>query len=92
MILCVHKGPTGGSEKDDDGAPNIPKTFVDGVLNWAHKYSTLAFPSEIIVSNQPVTLMDRSQQVQVPVLPRGQTTGNPFSSICQGLLGSCSVK
>ena len=73
-------------KKEDDGAPNIPKTFVDGVLNWAHKYSTLAFPSEIIVSNQPVTLMDRSQQVQVPVLLGGKLRATRFHPSAKGYL------
>ena len=68
-------------EKEDDG-PNVSQSFITNVLNWAHKYSTMAFPAEISVITQPVTLTDRSKQVQVPVYPGG-SLGRPFSSICK---------
>lgn len=73
-------------KKEDEGALNVPKTFVDGVLNWAHKFSTLAFPTEIIVSGSPVTLMDRAQQVQVPVLPGGKLRATRFHPSAKGYL------
>ena len=65
-------------KKEDAGTLKIPKTFVDGALSWAHKYSTLALPIEIIVTKNTVTLMDRSQQVQVPVQPGGKLRATRF--------------
>ena len=70
----------------EDTAPKVSQTFVDGVLNWAHKYSTMAFPSEITVVNDPVTLMDRSQQVQVPVSPGGKLRATRFHPSAKGYL------
>jgi len=70
----------------DSGKPVISQTFVDSVLKWAHKYSTLAFPAEISVLSQPVTLTDRSQQVQVPVSPGGKLRATRFHPSAKGYL------
>ena len=70
----------------DSGKPVISQTFVDSVLKWAHKYSTLAFPTEISVLSQPVTLTDRSQQVQVPVSPGGKLRATRFHPSAKGYL------
>jgi len=51
--------------------PKVSKTFMQEVLSWAGRNSTLAFPAQIAVSKQAITLTDRSQQVQVPVRPGG---------------------
>ena len=72
-------------EKEDDG-PNVSQSFITNVLNWAHKYSTMAFPAEISVITQPVTLTDRSKQVQVPVYPGGKLRATRFHPSAKGYL------
>ncbi len=62
----------------ESAEPKISKSFVQEVLAWANKNSTLAFPCEISISNQAVTLTDRSQQVQVPVRPGGVLRAKGF--------------
>jgi CRP-like cAMP-binding protein len=41
--------------------------FSQKVISWAQKNSTLAFPSEVMVKNEKLTLMDRSQKVKQSV-------------------------
>jgi len=62
----------------DSGKPVVSQTFIDEVIKWAHKNSTIAFPVEVSVLNQSVTLMDSSQQVQVPVAPGGKLRATRF--------------
>ncbi len=54
----------------DSPAPPSP-TFIASVLDWARTHLTLAFPAEVVITNFPVTLTDRTQQVKVPVKPGG---------------------
>ena len=72
--------------QEDSGAPKVSQSYIQDVLAWAHKYSTLAFPAEIEVAEQPVTLMDRSQQVQVPVPPGGKLRATRFHPSAKGYL------
>jgi len=41
--------------------------FSQDVVAWAQRNSTLAFPAEVLVKNEKLTLMDRSQKVKQPV-------------------------
>jgi hypothetical protein len=41
--------------------------FSKDVVAWAQRNSTLAFPAEVLVKNEKLTLMDRSQKVKQPV-------------------------
>jgi CRP-like cAMP-binding protein len=64
--------------KQEPTEPKVSKTFVQEVIAWAHKNSTLAFPSEITITETAITLTDRSQQVQVPVRPGGELRAMRF--------------
>jgi len=41
--------------------------FSKEVLSWAKRNSTLAFPQEVAVMKEKITLTDRSQKVKIPV-------------------------
>ena len=71
---------------DEDDGPKVSQSFMQEVLNWAHKYSTMAFPAEISVTDKPVTLTDRSQQVQVPVPAGGKLRATRFHPSAKGYL------
>ena len=43
------------------------KEFSRKVLTWAQRNSTMAFPTEVLLKNEMLTLMDRSQKVKQPV-------------------------
>ena len=77
-IVRAQKARSVETEPVDSGKLVVSQTFVDEVIKWAHKYSTLAFPVEVSVVQEPVTLMDRSQQVQVPVSPGGKLRATRF--------------
>ncbi len=85
-IVRAQRARTEEVKKSDDEGPKVAQSFIDDVLKWAHKYSTMAFPAEITVSNMPVTLMDRSQQVQVPVEPGGKLKARGFHPSAKGYL------
>lgn len=72
--------------KEDPGPPKVSQSFVQNVLKWATQYSTMAFPAEISVLQDPVTLMDRSQQVQVPVPPGGKLRATRFHPSAKGYI------
>ncbi len=47
--------------------PLIPQEFIDQIKEWAHQYSTLAFPSEVKVMDEPVTLSDLELKANVEI-------------------------
>ena len=72
--------------KEESGVAKVSQTFVDEVLSWAHKNSTLSFPAEITLANQGITLTDRSKQVQVPVPVGGMLRATRFHPSAAGYL------
>ena len=72
--------------KDESGVTKVSQSFVDEVLSWAHKNSTLSFPAEIILTNEGITLTDRSKQVQVPVPVGGALRATRFHPSAAGYL------
>ena len=47
--------------------PLIPQEFIDQIKEWAHQYSTLAFPCEVKVMDEPVTLSDLELKTNVEI-------------------------
>ena len=47
--------------------PLIPQEFIDQIKEWAHQYSTLAFPCEVKVMDEPVTLSDLELKANVEI-------------------------
>lgn len=45
-----------GTNPSDLYVPLIPQEFIDQIKEWTHQYSTLAFPVEVKVLEEPVTL------------------------------------
>jgi CRP-like cAMP-binding protein len=78
--------------KPESTEPKVSKTFVQEVIAWAHKNSTLAFPSEITITETAITLTDRSQQVQVPVRPGGELRAMRFHPSAQDYLIVAQLK
>jgi predicted phage tail protein len=72
--------------KEESDVPKVSQTFVDEVLSWARKNSTLSFPAEITLANQGITLTDRSKQVQVPVAVGGMLRATRFHPSAAGYL------
>jgi len=56
---------------EDSGAPKVSAEFKQNLLKWAQQNSTVAFPAEIVLLNDPVSLTDKSQQVKVPIAVGG---------------------
>jgi hypothetical protein len=73
------------TEKESD-VPKVSQIFVDEVLNWAHKNSIRAFPADITVANEGVTLTDRSQQIQLPIPVGGRLRALRFHPSADGYL------
>ncbi len=70
----------------DSDQPNVSDAFVDSVLGWAKRYSTVAFPVEVIVKSELVTLTDRARQAQVPVRPGEKIRAKGFHPQAPNLL------
>jgi CRP-like cAMP-binding protein len=47
--------------------PLIPQEFIDQIKEWAYQYSTLAFPCEVKVMDEPVTLSDLELKANVEI-------------------------
>ena len=47
--------------------PLIPQDFIDQIKDWTFQYSTLAFPCEVKVINEPVTLSDLELTANVEI-------------------------
>ena len=47
--------------------PLIPQEFIDQIMEWAYQYSTLAFPCEVKVMDEPVTLSDLELKANVEI-------------------------
>jgi CRP-like cAMP-binding protein len=56
---------------EDSGAPKVSAEFKQNLLKWAQQNSTVAFPAEVVLLNDPVSLTDKSQQVKVPIAVGG---------------------
>jgi len=78
--------------KPESSEPKVSKTFVQEVIAWAKKNSTLAFPCEITITQKAITLTDRSQQVQVPVRPGGELRAMRFHPSAQEYLIVAQLK
>jgi len=56
------------------------------VITWAKKNSTLAFPTELQLLNEKITLMDREQRVKVPVSPGESLRALRFHPSAEGFV------
>ena len=62
----------------DTGGPKVSEEFKQNLVKWALKNATLAFPVEITLQNEAITLSDKLKQVKVPVSPGGSLRAMRF--------------
>jgi len=85
-IVRAQRAATVRPTAQESGPPKPSASFISGALKWAQTHVTLAFPAEIKIVGNPVTLTDRSQQVKVPVLPGGELRAVRFHPSASGYL------
>lgn len=73
-------------DRADEIKEQALKQFSQDVVAWAQRNSTLAFPAEVLVKNEKLTLMDRSQKVKQPVNVGEAVRALRFHPSAQGYL------
>ena len=73
-------------DRADEMKEQALKQFSQDVVAWAQRNSTLAFPAAVLVKNEKLTLMDRSQKVKQPVNVGEAVRALRFHPSAQGYL------
>jgi hypothetical protein len=63
--------------------PLVPQAFLDQVKDWTQVNSTLAFPCEVEVLNEPVTLSDLELTARVEVAVGGVLVATRFHPVSE---------
>jgi len=74
------------ADKLEEAKNQAIEEFTTDVITWAKKNSTLAFPAELQLLNEKITLMDREQRVKVPVNPGESLRALRFHPSAEGFV------